>query len=89
MMKKVSYARERRKLLALLAQADPQTDEYEVLQKRLRALEESDASRKSRRVTGDTIVKCAVNVGITAALVAIDAKIPVSSGVLRFINPLR
>lgn len=86
---KGSYKTEREKILNALKEMEPTDAQYPEMQRRLRALEESDNVRKTRWCTADTVLRVSANVVLTVGLVLVESKIPIGGQLSKFLGALR
>lgn len=84
-MAKASYKEERQRLLELLKETEPTDDNYPKLQQRLKALEEADDIRKTRRLTADSVLKVSATIALTVGLVIVEQKVPLSSSLVKLL----
>lgn len=83
--KKATYRDERQKVLEALKATPATSDDYPILQKRLRELEEADNIRKTKGLTADTVLKVTASVLMTAGLVFVESKVPLSSTLVKLL----
>jgi hypothetical protein len=83
--KKNSYSKEKKRIINLLLEATPGSDEYKALLLSLNDLEKAHAIDKSRGLTGGDILKCATQVVTTTAMFIFESENPVRTKFLSFI----
>lgn len=85
---KFSYRKERKRLLAALAQADPGSKEFNEIAKNLKELEACNQIKHARSITGDGIAKCATHTVTTGMLMMFECENPIRTKLLSFIPKL-